>query len=160
VFYTDRDKYYDMLGSADTLEDENLLEWSKYFLLGLKNQIEKIDSLMRVDFTRDKILLPAIKLAREREHITKQESEILSYLVKSKKMTIKSSELDRFGISNSQQKSYIIQRLREKRMVRPIQKDGRIYTIYFANNYLLRSVVRTLQENGFIADFLNHNNTP
>lgn len=42
VFYTDRDKYYEMLGKADTLGDQDTLEWSEYFLLGLKNQIEKL----------------------------------------------------------------------------------------------------------------------
>jgi hypothetical protein len=41
VFYTDRDKYYDMLSKADSLEDGNILQWCEYFLLGLKNEIEK-----------------------------------------------------------------------------------------------------------------------
>lgn len=40
-------------------------------------------------------------------------------------------------------------------MVRAITDGGRIYTIQFINNYLLRSVIQTLKENGFVADFLN-----
>ena len=48
-------------------------------------------------------------------------------------------------------------KLRDKRMVRPIKEGGRIYTIRFANNYLLRGIIKTLEENGFVADFLNHN---
>lgn len=157
VFYTDRDKYYKMLGTADSLSNDDLLMWSEYFLNGLKNQIQKIDSLMQVDFTREKILLPTLKMALDREHITKQEFEILSYLVKSKDMTIKASELDKFGITDSHQKSYVMGKLKDNKMVKPITKGGRIYTIRFANNYLLRGVVRTLKDNGFIADFLNNN---
>lgn len=157
VFYTDRDKYYEMLGTADLLENKDLLTWSEYFLNGLKNQIQKVDSLMQLEFTRDKILLPTLKIALDREHITKQEFEILSYLVKTKKMTIKASELDKFGITDSQQKSYVMAKLRDNKMVRPITEGGRIYTIRFDNNYLLRGVVSTLKDNGFIADFLNDN---
>ncbi len=160
VFYTDRDKYYEMLGKADSLVDEDLLLWSEYFLDGLKNEIEKIDSLMQLEFTRDKILLPTIKIALDRENITKQEFDILSYLVKSEDMTIKSSDLNKFGINSSQQKSYVMTKLRNNKMVQPITEGGRIYTIRFANNYLLRGVIHTLKESGFIADFLNNNIAP
>jgi len=157
VFYTDRDKYYEMLGLADSLAEDALLEWSKYFLMGLKDQIQKIDNLLQLAFVRDRILLPTLKFALDREHITKQEFDILSYLVKKEDMTIKASELDVFGVSDSAQKSYVMGKLRDKRMVRPIKEGGRIYTIRFANNYLLRGIIKTLEENGFVADFLNHN---
>lgn len=160
VFYTNRDKYYEMLGVADSLDDQDLLAWSEYFLNGLKNQIEKVDSLLQLEFTREKILLPTLKFALDRENITNQEFDILSYLVKSDDMTIKAAELDRFGIHDSQQKSYIMAKLRDNKMVQPIKKDGRIYTIRFANNYLLRGVVQTLEKNDFIADFLNNNSKP
>ena len=156
IFYTDRDKYYEMLGRTDTLKDVDVLYWAEYFLLGLKNEIEKIDSLLQRSFTRDKILLPTIKFALEREYITKQEYEILSVLVKNKEMIIKSTELDAFGIKTSQQKSYVMQKMRDKKMVMSLKKGGRIYTINFANNYLLRGVIQALKDNGFIADFLNN----
>jgi len=159
VFYTDRDKYYEMLGVADTLQDADLLAWAEYFLNGLTNQIHKIDGLMNVDYVREKILLPTLKIALDRENITKQEFEILTYLVKSKDMTVKASELDKFGIHDSQQKSYVMGKLRDNKMVRPIKEGGRIYTIRFANNYLLRGVVQTLKDNGFVAEFLNNNTT-
>jgi len=157
VFYTNRDKYYEMLSKADSLTKGDLLSWAEYFLFGLKNQIEKIDSLMHRDYTRDKILLPSLKIALDRQHITQQEFDILGSVVKADDMTIKSADLGKFGFKTSQQKSYAMQKLREKGMVRAIEDGGRIYTIRFANNYLLRSVVQILKENGFVADFLNQN---
>ncbi len=157
VFYTDRDKYYEMLAKADSLIDKDVLSWAEYFLMELKNEIEKIDSLTQREFTRDKILLPTIKIALEREHITKQEFDILSHLIKNEDMTIKSAELSKFGIKSSQQKSYAMQKLRDKKMVQSLTEGGRVYTIKFANNYLLRGVIQTLKENGFVADFLNNN---
>lgn len=157
VFYSDRDKYYEMLGQADSLKADDLLNWSEYFLNGLKNQIEKINSLMQLSYTRDTILLPSLKIALDRKTITKQEFDILSALLKSEDMAIKSSELDKLGIKSTQQKTYIMSKLRDNKMVRPITEGGRIYTIRFANNYLLRAVIQTLENNGFVADFLNHN---
>ncbi|MCC6598873.1 MAG: Fic family protein [Alphaproteobacteria bacterium] len=157
VFYTDRHKYYEMLSQADSLENSDLLAWSEYFLNGLKNQIEKINHLMNREYTRDIILLPALKYALERQHITSQEFDILSLLVKSKEMTVRSMDLGQFGIKTSAQKSYVMKKLRDKRMVESTTKGGRTYTIKFVNNYLLRSVIKTLENNGFVAEFLNHN---
>ena len=70
-------------------------------------------------------------------------------------MGMKASELSRFGYENSQQKSYVMGKLRDKKMVRPTEPNGRTYTIHFVNSYLLRSVIHTLERQGFIADFLN-----
>jgi Fic family protein len=159
VFYTNRDQYYEMLGKADSLTREDLLSWVEYFLLGLKNQIEKIDSLMHRDYTRDKILLPSLRVALDRQHVTQQEHDILSFLIKSDEMAIKATELDKLGIKGSNKKSYVIRRLRNEGMVQPTVKGGRTYTIKFVNSHLLRSVVNTLKENGFVADFLNQNIT-
>ncbi|TRZ77260.1 Fic family protein [bacterium] len=157
VFYTDRNKYYDKLAQADSLKDNDILEWSEYFLLGLKNEIEKIDSLLSKQYVREKILLPAIDFAFSMENITEREHKILQYLVNKDKMSMKSEELDKLGINNSLQKSRIMAKLRDKNIVCPVKKGGRIYTIKFVNNYLLRGVIESLKENGFVSDFLNKN---
>ncbi len=155
VFYTDRDKYYTMLGRADSLKDEDILAWSEYFLLGLKNEIEKIDSLLSRVYVQDKILIPALEFALDRQNITEGEFKILKYLVRKNEMVIKSEELKDFGIKNSVQKSRIIAKLREKNIIRPLKQKGRIYTIHFINNYLLRGVIKSLTDQGFVSDFLN-----
>jgi len=40
-------------------------------------------------------------------------------------------------------------------MLIPLKAKGRIYTIGFANNYLLRGVMHVLEKNGFIPESLN-----
>ena len=157
VFYTDRHKYYDMLGKADSLTNDDILTWAEYFLLGLKNEIEKIDSLLSQKYVTEKILVPAINFALEMENITEREYKILKYLVEKKDMAMKSEELNVLGIENSVTKSRIMARLKEKKIITSIKPDGRIYTIQFANNYLLRGVIKALQEEGFVSDFLNKN---
>ncbi|HMT26901.1 MAG TPA: Fic family protein [Candidatus Absconditabacterales bacterium] len=155
IFYSNRQKYYDMLAKADSLKDNDILSWCEYFLLGLKNEIEKIDSLLQGTYVRSNILIPTIDFALEREHITDKEHKILSYLINSKDMTIKAEELNKFGINNSVQKSRTIAQLRKKGIVSSITPKGRIYTINFVNNYLLRGIMHTLEKLGFISDFLN-----
>ena len=157
VFYTDRDQYYDMLGKADSLQSKDILMWAEYFLLGLKNEIEKIDSLLSLDYVQSKILLPTLDFALDRENITEQEYKILKYLVNKEDMIIKSEELSEFGIRSSVTKSRIMAKLRDKNIIRPIKKGGRIYTINFANNYLLRGIIKSLTSEGFVSDFLNRN---
>ena len=157
VFYTDRDQYYDMLSRADSLETNDLLAWCEYFLRGLKNEIEKIDHLLKKEYVQKEILLPTLKIALEREHITKQEFDILSYLIKKDDMAMKAEELSTFGITDSKKKSLVINKLRDKKMIVPITDGGRIYTVRFVNNYLLRGIMQVLKENGFVSDFLNNN---
>lgn len=155
VFYTDRDKYYDMLSKTDSLSDNDILDWCEYFLLGLKNEIEKIDSLLDKSYVKSKILLPTIKSALEREHITGQEFKILEHLINNDDMSMKSEELSFLGIDDSKKKSRIMAKLKDKKMIMPTTPNGRIYTLRFINNYLLRAIMKILDENGFVSDFLN-----
>ena len=157
VFYTDRDQYYNMLSRADSLKADDLLAWCEYFLIGLKNEIEKIDHLLKKEYVQTNILLPMLKIALERKHITKQEFDILVYIVKKDNMRMKAEELDKFGIHKSKEKSNIMAKLKDKKMIMPIRDGGRIYTVYFVNSYLLRSIMQVLKDNGFVSDFLNNN---
>jgi len=157
VFYTDRDKYYNMLSQADSLADEDILQWSEYFLLGLKNEIEKIDSLLDKAYVKTYILLPTLKIALEKEHITSQEFKILEYLVNKEEMSMKAEELKFLGITDSKKKSTTMTKLKNKNIIVPTTEGGRIYTIKFVNNYLLRGIMKILHDNGFVSDFLNNN---
>lgn len=157
VFYTNRNKYYDKLAKADSLDDVDVLDWAEYFLLGLKNEIEKIDSLLKKEYVKEKILLPAIGFALDRENITEREYKILKYLIEKDDMSMKSEELEKFGIGKSVQKSRVMGGLKDKGMIQAIKKGGRIYTIKFVNNYLLRGVINSLEKEGFVSDFLNKN---
>lgn len=156
IFCMDRDKYYDMLSLADTGEKEKTLQWCSYVLDGLKEEIEKIDRLLDLKYMTDIILLPVLNYALEREHVTKREYEILKFVVKDPDMCIKASDLDSIlGKDIPAQRSRILRKLKEKKMLKPLAQGGRIYTISFNNNFLLRGVVHVLEINGFVPSSLN-----
>jgi Fic family protein len=156
IFCMDRDKYYEMLALADSGERDKTLKWCFYVLNGLKDEIEKIDKLLDLSYMTPHILLPVLSYALDREHITKREFAILNAVVKDPEMCIKSSSLEGIiGQESPVQRSRIIKKLKEKHMLMPLKRGGRIYTIGFANNYLLRGVMHVLEKNGFIPASLN-----
>jgi len=158
IFFTDRNKYYEMLSRADSLQDKDVLSWCEYFLGGLKNEIEKIDFLLNKKYVQEQILLPMLKDALQDKHIEKQDFKILEYLINKDEMSMKSEELGEAigGHLDSKKKSMIMSKLKEKGIINSTTEKGRIYTIHFINNYLLRGVVKILQQKGFVSDFLNN----
>lgn len=155
VFFSDREKYNQMLGKADSLKNEDMLTWCEYFLTGLKNETEKIDSLLEKKFVIEKILKPAIKFSRERENITEDEEKLLLFILSKESLSFMSKELDEFGITHSEKKARFVAKLRKQKILRPIADGKREYTINFVNSYILRGIIRQLQELGFVHDFLN-----
>lgn len=159
IFCMDRNEYYANLAHADSGEKERVLQWCLYVLAGLKNEIEKIDRLLDLKYMTEIILLPALSYALERQFITKREFEILNAVVKTRTMTIRSSDLDAIiGEESQVQRSRILRRLRDKKMLKAVPGKSRVYTIGFANNYLLRGIFYVLEQNGFIPPLLNKKN--
>ena len=156
IFCMDRDKYNEKLSKADSGEASQTLEWCEYVLSGLKDEIEKIDHLLDRQYTTEKVLLPALSFALERKHITPREYDILQALVKANKMTLRSADLDAvIGQESPVQRSRIIKKLKDKGMLKPLKDTGRVYTIGFVNNYLLRGVIKSLEDNNFVSTSLN-----
>lgn len=159
IFCMDRNKYYEMLALADSEEEDRVLEWCLYVLEGLRFEIEKIDNLLDLQYMVDVILLPMLSYSLEREHITKREYQILSAIIKDREMSIKSADLEKIlGEESPVQRSRILKKLKDRAMLIPLKENGRIYTIGFANNYLLRGIIHVLRENGFIPDSLDSKN--
>ena len=55
---------------------------------------------------------------------------------------------------STRQRTYLITRLNDQHMIRPVREGARSYTINFTNNYLLRSVIHALEKEGFIQPFV------
>lgn len=156
IFCNDRQRYYDMLALADTGEKEGVLQWCEYVLAGLRDEIKKIDSLLDYKYMMLEILQPALFFARERELITEREHAILEFVVLSDEMAVKSGDLEKvIGEVSPEHRSRIIRGLRDKGMLFPLKPGGRVYTIGFMNNYLLRGIIKVLEEQGFVPASLN-----
>lgn len=154
VFCNDRDRYYAMLGSADTGTPEGRETWCVYVLQGILDELRKVDRLTDFRYLTDKVLSPAIAYARERELITATEERVL--IIGAKAGIAKAADLSAAmpGMTAAQ-RTYQIRKLVERQMLLPIKEGARQYTLGFSNSYLLRGIVRALSVEGFIPPTLN-----
>lgn len=154
VFCNNRDRYYTMLGQADTGTHEGREAWCIYVLDGMLDELRKVDRLTDTSYLIDRVLTPALHYARERELLTTQEEQVL--LATARAGIAKASDLKGAmpGISDAQ-RTYQIRKLVERRMLAPIREGARQYTVGFSNSYLIRGVIRALSAEGFIPDALN-----
>ncbi len=149
VFCSNRNDYYNNLSLADTGTDTGLLAWCEYVLKGLKEEIEKIDKLSDYDFLRKEILHPTISHSLERKYITESESKILKRVVD--KQVIQASDVKEFFVNKvDAEVSRQIRKLIDKKMLVPEKEGARKYVIRFDNNYLLRGIIKSLGEKGFL----------
>lgn len=149
VFCSNRDSYYYHLSQADTGSKAGILSWCEYVLKGLKDEIEKIDKLLDYTFLNREILLPTIHYAIEHQFITELEAKILKLAVE--KQVIQANDLQ--SIFEGKLKPEIsrqIKKLITKKMLMPIKLNSRKYIIRFDNNYLLRGIIKTLGDKGFL----------
>lgn len=154
VFCNDRDRYYAMLGRADTGTPEGLEEWCTYVLSGMLDELQKVDKLTNAEYLTSHILMPALHYARQRELITQQEEQLLlatarAGIVKAGDLKVATPDM------TDSQRTYQIRKLVERKMLSPIHEGARQYTVGFSNSYLMRGVIRALSAEGFIPDALN-----
>lgn len=149
VFCSNRSDYYDNLSKADMGTEEGILAWCDYVLRGLKEEIEKIDKLSDYDYLRKEILLPSLNHSLERKYITDTEFKILKKVIELQ--VIQASDLKKIFIGKaSSEISRQIKKLIDKKMLVPEKEGARKYIIRFDNNFLLRGVIKILDEKDFL----------
>ncbi len=149
VFCINRNDYYDNLSKADNGSDKGVLDWCEYVLNGLKEEIEKIDKLGDYNYLKNEILIPSINHSFERQIITEIESKILKVTIE--KQVVQNIDFEKFFKDKSKSEiSRQIKKLIDKKMLIPETKSIRKYVLRFDNNYLLRSVIKMLDEKGFL----------
>lgn len=149
IFCIDRNRYYDMLATADKGAPEALEQWCCYVLSGISKELQKLDQLTQSHFLNHSILLPALAFAKERRLITQDEEKILAHVVK--QGNIKAGDLEAlFPELSESQRTYRIKKLSEKKFIIPQKQNKRIYIPNFMNSDLLRGVIKALRVQGFI----------
>ena len=151
VFCNDREHYYSMLAVADSGTLDGREKWCCYVLQGVLAEMQKVDRLADFGYLRRNILTPALEFARERQLINRDESAILSHAITAG--VIKAGDLAAIMPDlNVNQRTYQIRKLVDQKMLQPTREGSRQYTAGFANNYLIRGVIKALTDEGFIPD--------
>lgn len=149
VFCSNRNDYYSYLSGADKGTDSGIITWIEYVLKGLKEEIEKIDKLLDYNFLKKEILIPTISYSLERKYITDLEAKILKKAIE--KQAIQAADVKEFFSGKADAEvSRQIRKLIDKKMLVPEKESTRKYVFRFDNSYLLRSVMKSLGEKGFL----------
>lgn len=149
VFCNDRERYYEMLAIADKGTDDAILHWCDYVLTGICKEISKVNKLLDHSYLLENILKPSISLGRDRGLINKTEEDILKMGVE--KQSFKSSDLETILLDTTpSQRSRVIAKLKLNGLIQPLKENGREYCVVFNNNYLMRSLIQTLEQEEFI----------
>ena len=149
VFCNDRDRYYRMLSEADCGTMESKEAWCLYVLQGMLNELQKVDRLTDLSYLKERVLAPALAFAEERRVITRHEAVVLgraakSGIAKAGDLTATMSDM------SSGQRTYLIKKLVDRRMLQPIKEGSRQYVIGFSNSVLIRGIIESLTKEGFI----------
>lgn len=146
IFAGNRNKYYDMLQLADNDTGEGLLAWCKYFLDGIKDEIEKTLRLSDDRFVNNKILLPAINRLSSAGILTTLEKNIMKRAVR--KGVIKASDItdlwDKDVALNTI--SSQIHKMCKAGYLTALKKGNREYSLNFINNRLTRLVLEQMDK--------------
>lgn len=147
VFCNNRDRYYQMLSTADAGKDKDILEWAEYVLSGIVEELTKLDKLTNYTFLKQKILFPALFNSKERKIITPEEFTILRLSVE--KGQLRAGDLnEKLPELTQRKRSYLLKKLLESRMLQR-EESSYVYSINFTNNYLLRGIMKELADQGF-----------
>jgi hypothetical protein len=94
-----------------------------------------------------------VRHARQRELLTDTEERVL--LAVARRGIAKAGDLkEAMPGLNPNQRTYQIGKLVDGRMLVPLHDGARQYTVGFANNALIRGVIRSLSAEGFIPESL------
>jgi len=149
IFCNDRNLYYTMLSKADSGSDDSLLEWNRYVLQGLVNEMNKIDKLIDYEFLKEKILRPAVEHCRSRSIISDIEARILGVAIE--KVVFQASDIKKIlPEKHAVQRSRVLRQMRENRLIEPIEEGARRYVIRFSKSLLTHGFVLALAKEGFI----------
>ena len=158
VFCNDRDQYYQMLALADSGTEDGMESWCVYVLQGILDELRKVDRLADFSYLQVNILIPALSYAEERQVITRQEAMVLQRAAKSG--IAKTGDLTgTITDLSSGQRTYLIKKLVERKMLQPIKEGARQYAIGFSNSVLMRGIIMALSKEGFIPASLNRPDT-
>jgi len=149
VFCADRNRYYALLSQADSGAEEDLESWCVYVLAGIRDELQKVNRLADYAHLQAQVLLPAVAHARQRQWVTPQEEAVLVQTIKAG--VVKAGDLEAaLPGMNANQRTYQVRKLLETGMLQPVRPGARQYTLGFTHNLLLRGVVKTLTDQGFV----------
>lgn len=148
IFCSDRQKYYEMLSVADSLENDSVCKWCDYMLDGLLQELKKVDNLTNAEYVRNKVLLPMIDLGLYNKQITEEAYNVLKVAIQ--KPEIQASDVAPL-FNNKYETSRKIRSFIEAKYLMPVTEGSRKYCINLRSP-LFGTLFQILEREGFFKE--------
>jgi len=149
VFCSDRNKYYEMLALADSKNNEAQVQWSRFVLQGLLDELQKTERLTDIGYVKDSILHPVLQDALRKGVIAKDTYSALAVALE--KPVFQAADLTHIW-QNPYTRSRNIRSLLETGLISPISEGARKYFLKFAGSPLTVSLIHVLHREGFLPE--------
>lgn len=154
VFCSDRNKYYEMLKVADSKNNEAMVQWCAFVLQGLLDELQKTEKLTDINYVRKYILEPALQDSLHTGVIGKAIYSALQ--VSLEKPVFQASDIADIW-PNAYTRSRYIRSMLKAGFIAPISEGARKYYLKFAGSPLMVSLIRALNQQGFLPESLMRN---
>lgn len=151
VFGADRQRYYDRLAAADSLEDEALLEWADFVLGGLLHDLESMYRLADGNALRD-LVAAAIDSARRSGQLDDDDAAALTVVAAG--TPFKARDLSDVYDTDAPTRSRRITSLLDRQLISRLEDRGRIYRIRLSPNALTPFVFGQLDRMGLLPEII------
>ena len=145
----DPDKYVHLLRKADSDKEKDLLEYIEFALLGLRNDLLRMDRLMNYEVFKEEILIPAFKHPLFDRVFSDHDRLIIDVAIE--KQVFQAADIRiLFPQKQAGDISKMIKWLRDKDLIINTEGNSRKYVINLENKYLVKFIVGKLDRAGFI----------
>jgi Fic family protein len=148
-FCYDPEKYIKLIRKADSEKEKDVFAFLEFALLGLRDDMDRMDKLLNYDIIREDILRPAFKHPLFDRVFGEQDRLIIDIALEKQVFQAADVRLY-FPQKHPTEISKMLKWLRDKEMIIGIDENARKYAINLENKYLIKLVVGKLERAGFI----------
>jgi len=151
AFCNRRQLYYENLERADGGNEEDLLNWCEFTLGGIKDDIEKIETLVDYGYLKKEVLLPSLAYVREQNWVDATEASVLRKVIE--RQIIQNKDIQTSARKkDSSDATRLIGKLLDKGMLCRTGEGKRSYHLSIENRFFIRGVLRQLDRLGYLPD--------
>ncbi len=142
--------YYSHLAQADKNTDKGLTAWIEFIFNGLKDEVNKLNTLMNYSYMKNEILKPAVEKALNKKLLTEKEAEVLNVAIE--KQVIQAADVKKIYTEKADAEiSREIKRMIDKNLLVQESIGTRKYVVKLDKNFLLSEIIDIANELDFLS---------
>lgn len=153
VFGNDRGSYISALEAADALDDDGTMEWSIFFVRGIRDDLARLVQLQKHSYVVDVLVGPILTLLTRDGMIDNAEQRILHTVLE--RGVVKAGDLERVLPGSASLRSHAIRELLDRGLLRHAEEGPRFYRLALSRGPLAPRLIRRLDELGMLPRMLS-----